>query len=102
MAPPPTLQTIEIARLSPGAVLFSYNQPKISNAFTLQQYHDLADALIWAREESEIKVVVQQVNPSQTRCDSDEGILGQEKDGTIVPGKCYHDLVRGRLLRKRL
>lgn len=64
MAPPPTLKTIVIDRLSQGAVLFSYNQPKISNAFTLQQYHDLADALIWAREEPEIRVIVQQVNPS--------------------------------------
>lgn len=62
MAPPPTLGTIVIDRLSIGAVLFSYNQPKISNAFTIQQYHDLAEALIWAREESEIRVVVQQVN----------------------------------------
>jgi len=62
MAPPPFLKTIEIDRLSPGAALFSYNQPKISNAFTLQQYHDLADALIWARDEPEIRVVVQQVS----------------------------------------
>jgi peroxisomal 3,2-trans-enoyl-CoA isomerase len=59
MAPPPSLETILIERLSPGAVLFSYNQPKISNAFTLQQYKDLAAALIWAREDPDIRVVVQ-------------------------------------------
>jgi Delta3-Delta2-enoyl-CoA isomerase len=59
MAPPPTLDTILIDRLSPGAVLFSYNQPKISNAFTIQQYRDLATALIWAREDPDIRVVVQ-------------------------------------------
>lgn len=59
MAPPPGLETILIERLSPGAVLFSYNQPKISNAFTLQQYKDLAAALIWAREDPDIRVVVQ-------------------------------------------
>jgi hypothetical protein len=54
---PPSLQTIVIDRLSPGAVFFSYNQPKISNAFTLEQYHDLRDALIWAKTEEDIKVV---------------------------------------------
>jgi Delta3-Delta2-enoyl-CoA isomerase len=59
MAPPPTLDTILIDHLSPGAVLFSYNQPKISNAFTIQQYRDLATALIWAREDPDIRVVVQ-------------------------------------------
>jgi peroxisomal 3,2-trans-enoyl-CoA isomerase len=57
--PPPTLPTILIQRPSPGAVLFSYNQPKISNAFTIQQYRDLATALIWAREDPDIRVVVQ-------------------------------------------
>jgi Delta3-Delta2-enoyl-CoA isomerase len=59
MAPPPTLQTITIDRLSPTAVLFSYNQPHISNAFTVQQYLDMRDALVWARDEDKIKVVVQ-------------------------------------------
>jgi Delta3-Delta2-enoyl-CoA isomerase len=59
MAPqPPTLQTVAISRLAPGALLIEYNQPKISNAFTLQQYHDTADALKWARELPDIKVVV--------------------------------------------
>lgn len=59
MAPPPTLSNITIDILSPQAVLFSYNQPQISNAFTIQQYFDLRDALVWAREEPEINVVVQ-------------------------------------------
>jgi peroxisomal 3,2-trans-enoyl-CoA isomerase len=58
MAPSPTLSTILIEPLSQGAVLFSYNQPKISNAFTLQQYIDLRDALVWAREEAEIRVIL--------------------------------------------
>ena len=64
MAPPPTLQTITIDRLSPAAVLFSYNQPKISNAFTIQQYIDLRDALIWARDDPDITVIVQYVHPN--------------------------------------
>ena len=59
MTSPPQLETILIDRLSPGTVLFSYNQPKISNAFTLQQYRDLATALVWAREDPDIRVVVQ-------------------------------------------
>lgn len=63
MAPPPSLSTILIDRLSPAAVLFSYNQPHISNAFTVQQYLDMRDALVWAREENDIKVVVQLVIP---------------------------------------
>jgi peroxisomal 3,2-trans-enoyl-CoA isomerase len=58
MASPPSLFTILIEPLSEGAVLFSYNQPKISNAFTLQQYLDLRDALVWSRETPEIRVVV--------------------------------------------
>ena len=59
MAPPPSkLQTILIEPISQHAVLFSYNQPHISNAFTLQQYYDLRDALLWAKEEKDIKVVV--------------------------------------------
>lgn len=59
MARPPTLSTITIDQLSDEAVLFSYNQPKISNAFTIQQYLDLRDALVWAREEPKINVIVQ-------------------------------------------
>jgi peroxisomal 3,2-trans-enoyl-CoA isomerase len=58
MAPAPTLSTIVIEPLSAGVAVLSYNQPKIANAFTLQQYIDLRDALIWAREEPEVKVVV--------------------------------------------
>lgn len=54
----PSYSTILITRLSPGAVLFEYNQPKISNAFTLQQYHDLADALVWARGIQDVRVIV--------------------------------------------
>lgn len=59
MAPPPTLSTITIDYLSDEAVLFSYNQPASSNAFTIQQYLDLRDALVWAREEPKINVIVQ-------------------------------------------
>ena len=59
MAPPPTLQAILIELISPQAVLFTYNQPKISNAFTLQAYIDMREALIWARDEPNIKVIVQ-------------------------------------------
>lgn len=58
MSLPLQLRTILIKRLSEGAVLFSYNQPKISNAFTVQQYLDLRDALTWAREEGAIRAVV--------------------------------------------
>ncbi|KAK5946544.1 putative secondary metabolism biosynthetic enzyme [Knufia obscura] len=56
--PPPTLQTIQISLLSPKAVLLTYNQPHISNAFTLQQYHDLATALTWARDHPTLLVIV--------------------------------------------
>lgn len=56
--PPPTLSTVLITPISDKAVLLTYNQPKISNAFTLQQYHDLASALTWARENPSILVVV--------------------------------------------
>lgn len=59
MATAPNLSTITIDRLSPGAALFSYNQPHISNAFTIQQYLDLRDALLWAREEPDINVIIQ-------------------------------------------
>lgn len=59
MAPPPALQTVTIDQISENAALFTYNQPKISNAFTLQQYYDLRDALLWALNEPKINVVVQ-------------------------------------------
>jgi hypothetical protein len=59
MAPPPTLSTVVIESLSENAVFFSYNQPKISNAFTIQQYLDLREALLWALTEPKIHVVVQ-------------------------------------------
>lgn len=57
---PPTLNTIKIESIIPDnkAVLLTYNQPKISNAFTVQQYHDLASALAWARDTKEILVIV--------------------------------------------
>jgi peroxisomal 3,2-trans-enoyl-CoA isomerase len=59
MVPPPTLSTVQIDPISENAALFTYNQPKISNAFTIQQYHDLRDALLWALTEPKINVVVQ-------------------------------------------
>ena len=59
MSPPPSLSTVTIDQLSDNAILFSYNQPKISNAFTLQQYYDLREALLWAMTEPKINVVVQ-------------------------------------------
>lgn len=54
----PILQTIKIESIALKAVLLTYNQPKISNAFTLQQYYDLATALAWARDNSSVTVVV--------------------------------------------
>ena len=59
-SPPPQLATILISFLNDAqsAVLLTYNQPKISNAFTLQQYHDLASALSWARNTPSILVIV--------------------------------------------
>ena len=59
MAPPPTLSTIKIDPIFDSAVLFTYNQPKTSNAFTIQQYYDMRDALIWALGEPKINVIVQ-------------------------------------------
>jgi peroxisomal 3,2-trans-enoyl-CoA isomerase len=59
MAPPPTLSTVTINQIAENATLFTYNQPKISNAFTLQQYYDLRDALLWALAEPKINVIVQ-------------------------------------------
>jgi Delta3-Delta2-enoyl-CoA isomerase len=61
MAPPPTLSTIRIDQISENAALFTYNQPKISNAFTIQQYIDMRDALLWALGEAKINVIVQYV-----------------------------------------
>ena len=58
MSPPPQLENLLIERLSPGAVLLSYNAPKRSNAFTPQQYDDLRAGLVWARDEEEVRVVV--------------------------------------------
>jgi peroxisomal 3,2-trans-enoyl-CoA isomerase len=58
MASAPTLKTILIDEQTEGVALFSYNQPKISNAFTLQQYWDLRDALVWAKESAQVRVIV--------------------------------------------
>jgi peroxisomal 3,2-trans-enoyl-CoA isomerase len=58
MAPPPTLSTILIDRVSPEVALISYNRPKIANAFDVTHYLNTAEALIWAREEPEVKVVI--------------------------------------------
>jgi peroxisomal 3,2-trans-enoyl-CoA isomerase len=58
MAPPPQLKTIIYERVSDGTVLLSYNTPKRANAFDPQQYNELRDGLIWARDEPVIKVVV--------------------------------------------
>jgi len=58
MTSSPQLRTILTERLSDGEALFSYNQPKISSAFTVHYYLDLRDALIWARDETAIQVVV--------------------------------------------
>lgn len=57
---PPDLETITIDILTPNskAVLLTYNQPIISNAFTIRQYHDLASALKWARDTKEVIVIV--------------------------------------------
>ncbi|KAF2175572.1 hypothetical protein K469DRAFT_756176 [Zopfia rhizophila CBS 207.26] len=57
MAPPPNLETILIERLSEGAVLFSYNRPKVSNSFTPKQHHGLREGLLWARDESAIRTM---------------------------------------------
>lgn len=54
----PTLQTIKVERLAKRAVLLTYNQPQISNAFTVQQYLDLTSALKWVLEQPKITVAV--------------------------------------------
>jgi Delta3-Delta2-enoyl-CoA isomerase len=59
--PPPALKTITISPVPNAedkAILLTYNQPHISNAFTLQQYHDLAAALTWAKLSPQILVIV--------------------------------------------
>ncbi|KAH7085475.1 ClpP/crotonase-like domain-containing protein [Paraphoma chrysanthemicola] len=58
MAPTPQLKTIMCERVSEGAVLLSYNTPKRSNAFDPQQYLDLRDGLVWARDNPDVNVVV--------------------------------------------
>jgi peroxisomal 3,2-trans-enoyl-CoA isomerase len=58
MAPPPSLSTILIDRPSPAVALISYNRPKIANAFDVTHYLNTADALIWARDELDVKVVI--------------------------------------------
>ncbi|KAF2813792.1 ClpP/crotonase [Mytilinidion resinicola] len=58
MTRPPQLTTILVERISDGAALFYYNQPKISNAFTVKQYLEFREALVWARDEPAIKVLV--------------------------------------------
>jgi 1,4-dihydroxy-2-naphthoyl-CoA synthase len=58
MAPTPKLETILIERLSEGAVLLSYNTPQRSNAFTPQQYDDLREGLVWARDDPAVRVIV--------------------------------------------
>lgn len=58
MLPPPTLRTIMCQRISNGAALLTYNTPQRSNAFDPQQYNDLREGLVWARDEHDVKVVV--------------------------------------------
>jgi peroxisomal 3,2-trans-enoyl-CoA isomerase len=58
MTPPPTLETMLISRLSPGAVQISYNKPKIANAFSPQTYDELRQALLWAQQEPDVNVVL--------------------------------------------
>jgi peroxisomal 3,2-trans-enoyl-CoA isomerase len=58
MSPLPELKTIVCERLSDNAALLSYNTPKRSNAFDPQQYNDLKDGLLWARNEPSVNVVV--------------------------------------------
>lgn len=58
--PPPKLSTILISFLNEAhsALLLTYNQPHLSNAFTLQQYHDLATALTYALNHPSIITIV--------------------------------------------
>lgn len=58
MAPPPVLKTMLCERISDGAVLLSYNTSKRSNAFDPQQYNDLREGLVWARDEEDVIAVV--------------------------------------------
>lgn len=47
-----------VSRLSPTVALLTYNQPKISNAFTVQSYLDLRTALVWARDDPTVTVIL--------------------------------------------
>lgn len=67
MTPPPHLDTVLIDRLSEGAVLLSYKRPRVSNAFTPQQCNDLREALIWARDESAVRVIVVSITPQYSK-----------------------------------
>jgi 1,4-dihydroxy-2-naphthoyl-CoA synthase len=58
MAPPSQLGSIRIEQVSDSVVLLSYNRPNSANSFTPQQYDDLREALVWAREQSAVNVVV--------------------------------------------
>lgn len=55
---PPQLKTLLCERISDGVALLSYNSPKRSNAFDPQQYNDLREGLVWARDEPLVNVVV--------------------------------------------
>jgi 1,4-dihydroxy-2-naphthoyl-CoA synthase len=58
MAHIPHLETVLIESISPAVALLSYNQPHISNAFTVQQYRDTNTALTWTLNEPEVNVIV--------------------------------------------
>lgn len=91
MAPQPTLSTIIIDRISPAVALISYNRPKIANAFDVSHYLNTADALIWARDEPEIKVVI--VFVTRISCTVYSYLLIQTRTGK---GKHY---CAGKLLK---
>ncbi|KAF2679094.1 ClpP/crotonase [Lentithecium fluviatile CBS 122367] len=57
-APPPQCDGILVERLSESAVLLSYNRLQFANAFTPRQFDELRMALVWARKEDGVKVVV--------------------------------------------
>lgn len=60
-SPPPTLSTLLITYLTPdtyNAAQFTYNQPHLSNAFTLASYHDLATALRWAASHPLLTIIL--------------------------------------------
>jgi hypothetical protein len=58
MARSPRPKTILCERISDDAVLLSYNVPKYANDFAPQQYTDLTDESIWARNEPDVKILV--------------------------------------------